>query len=221
MRFAGRITEWNDDKGFGFAVPNGGGTRTFVHISQFSRGSRRPVVGDFISYLPVVDGRGRSNAQQIRHAGAKAEAGRPSSQSSRMPRAALGAVALAIGAVAWGNGLFPPFSALDLSRHECAVVSDVLAGQVCRARWPQSQPHPGEPIASGGSAWRLARRAHCSAAVPPQDSEADVPVRLLVDRRPQPGGMRVAYQVRFCGRSGSVAGGLTVCRGRPGTSDSA
>jgi uncharacterized membrane protein YsdA (DUF1294 family)/cold shock CspA family protein len=109
MRFAGRITEWNDDKGFGFAVPNGGGTRTFVHISQFSRGSRRPVVGDFISYLPVVDGRGRSNAQQIRHAGAKAEAGRPSSQSSRTPRAALGAVALAIGAVAWGMGFFPLF----------------------------------------------------------------------------------------------------------------
>lgn len=107
MRFAGRITEWDDDKGFGFVVPNGGGTRTFVHISQFQRGSRRPVVGDLISYLPVVDGRGRSNAQQIRHAGVKAEAARPSAQAPRAPRAALGVGALAMGMAAWGMGLLP------------------------------------------------------------------------------------------------------------------
>jgi len=69
MRNAGRITEWNDEKGFGFVVPNGDGIRAFVHISQFQRNSRRPVAGDLISYLPVVDECGRTNAQQIRHAG--------------------------------------------------------------------------------------------------------------------------------------------------------
>ena len=33
MRFAGRIMEWNDDKGFGFVVPNGGGARVRAHQS--------------------------------------------------------------------------------------------------------------------------------------------------------------------------------------------
>lgn len=107
MRFAGRITEWNDAKGFGFVVPNGGGIRAFVHISQFSRGSRRPVAGDFITYLPVVDERGRTNAQQIRHPAAKAGPVRPSPRGSRMPRAALGIGALGFAAAACAMGFIP------------------------------------------------------------------------------------------------------------------
>lgn len=96
MRLAGRITEWNDNKGFGFVVPNGGGTRAFVHINEFQRGSRRPVDGDLISYLPGVDSRGRTNARQVRHAGQRIEAPRT---PSRIPRAAIGLVAL-VGVVA-------------------------------------------------------------------------------------------------------------------------
>ena len=59
MRFAGRITDWNDDKGFGFVVPSGGGDRAFVHVNAFQRGSRRPVQGDLISYRPSRDAQGR------------------------------------------------------------------------------------------------------------------------------------------------------------------
>lgn len=105
MRFAGRITDWNDEKGFGFVVPHGGGTRAFVHIHQFQRSSRRPVVGDLISYLPVVDAQGRTNAQQIRHAGEKIAVPR---HPSRLPRTALGVTALALGAAAAAMGLLPP-----------------------------------------------------------------------------------------------------------------
>lgn len=104
MRFAGRISDWDDGKGSGFVVPYGGGTRAFVHINQFQRGSRRPVTGDLISYLPVVDERGRTNARQIRHAGTKIEVAR---SPSRVPRAALGVGVLALGGVASAMGFIP------------------------------------------------------------------------------------------------------------------
>jgi len=71
MRHAGRITEWNDERGFGFVVPSGGGDRAFVHVSEFQRGSRQPVVGDLISYETTRDARNRLNARTVRFAGQK------------------------------------------------------------------------------------------------------------------------------------------------------
>ncbi len=105
MRLAGRITEWNDDKGFGFVVPNGGGERTFVHVNDFQRGSRRPVAGDLISWDPATDARGRPKARQVRHAGQRIEVPR---QPSRLPRMAMGLVALAAIAAAALPGWLPP-----------------------------------------------------------------------------------------------------------------
>jgi cold shock CspA family protein len=68
MRYLGRLHEWNDDKGFGFVTPNGGGTRAFVHIKAFERATRRPVLGDLLSYELTSDSKGRSNAAQVRFA---------------------------------------------------------------------------------------------------------------------------------------------------------
>ena len=104
MRLAGRITDWNDDKGFGFVVPNGGGDRAFVHINAFPRGSKRPVVGDLISYLPGKDERGRLQARDVRHAGKRIAEKRP---PSRVPRRALGLTALALIAVLAAMGVLP------------------------------------------------------------------------------------------------------------------
>lgn len=104
IRLAGRITEWNDDKGFGFVVPNGGGERCFIHISGFERGSRRPVPGDLISYLPSKDQRGRINARQIRHASRKVEAPRAPRQ---VPRMAIGIGALGLAAALAAGGIIP------------------------------------------------------------------------------------------------------------------
>jgi uncharacterized membrane protein YsdA (DUF1294 family)/cold shock CspA family protein len=108
MRFAGRITDWNDDKGFGFVVPNGGGDRAFVHVNEFRRGAKRPVTGDLISYLPVKDAQGRLQAREIRHAGERAPVQR---ERSRFPRAALGAAALLAVLGAAAAGRIPVFMA--------------------------------------------------------------------------------------------------------------
>lgn len=95
-RLAGRITDWNDDKGFGFVVPNGGGERAFVHIKAFTRGARRPVTGDLVSYLPRPGAKGRLQAHEVRHAGQRSAPVRSSPRSpSRLPRTALGLLALA------------------------------------------------------------------------------------------------------------------------------
>ncbi|MGQ4660729.1 DUF1294 domain-containing protein [Lysobacter sp. F6437] len=104
VRLAGRITDWNDDKGFGFVVPSGGGERAFVHVNAFQRGSRRPVPGDLISYLPGKDARGRLQASEIRHAGQRIEVSR---QPSRLPRATIGIAALIAAAVAARIGWIP------------------------------------------------------------------------------------------------------------------
>ncbi|MGY1531562.1 DUF1294 domain-containing protein [Luteimonas sp. A649] len=142
MRLAGRVTDWNDDKGFGFVVPHGGGTRAFVHINEFQRGSRRPVAGDMISYLPNVDARGRTNARQIRHAAQRIEVPRA---PSRVPRAALGVCALMSGVAAAVIGLLPVLviaayfvlSVLSYLKYR----SDKIAAQSDAQRTPEASLH--------------------------------------------------------------------------------
>lgn len=65
---AGRLTSWNDDKGFGFIQPQGGGAEVSAHISAM-RGERRPQVGDSLLYVEGRDARGRPRAEHMRLAG--------------------------------------------------------------------------------------------------------------------------------------------------------
>ena len=104
VRFAGRITNWNDGKGFGFVMPNGGGDNAFVHVNQFQRTDRRPLSGDLISYVLYRDDRGRLQARQIRFSGQTL----PQRKSpSRVPRAILGIVVLC-GAIGTAYGGIVP-----------------------------------------------------------------------------------------------------------------
>ena len=68
MRFQGKVFNWNDDKGFGFIEPNGGGERAFVHIKAFTPRSRRPVDGDVITYELVRESHNRCKAENIQFA---------------------------------------------------------------------------------------------------------------------------------------------------------
>ncbi len=39
----GIITDWNEEKGFGFISPNAGGKTIFFHINDYSHRHKRPL----------------------------------------------------------------------------------------------------------------------------------------------------------------------------------
>ena len=66
MRIQGKITRWDDERGFGFISWYGDGRSIFVHITAFSGTSRRPEVGDLVFY-EVAEGKdGKSRAEKVR-----------------------------------------------------------------------------------------------------------------------------------------------------------
>lgn len=65
MRQQGRLTDWNDERGFGFITPLDGGPRVFVHISAFPRDKRRPMALDLVAYDVDKDNQGRLRGTQV------------------------------------------------------------------------------------------------------------------------------------------------------------
>ncbi len=74
----GRLTDWNDERGFGFVTSLDDDSRAFVHVSEFPREYRRPQVLDLITYEIRQDDRGRLQACEVRFlAPVRAAASRP------------------------------------------------------------------------------------------------------------------------------------------------
>ena len=70
MESRGRITFWDDDKGYGFISPDeAGGERVFVHVSAFEEGSRRPARGRGVVFESGHDKQGRLRAESARLTG--------------------------------------------------------------------------------------------------------------------------------------------------------
>ncbi|WP_435237224.1 DUF1294 domain-containing protein [Psychromonas sp. PT13] len=85
--FQGKIINWNDDKGFGFVEPNGGGERAFVHIKAFRPRAHRPVNGELIIYQLVRGKDNRYKAENIKfaHAAKKLDKRHHQSEQSKIP----------------------------------------------------------------------------------------------------------------------------------------
>lgn len=65
----GRLVKWNDERGFGFVVPEGAdpGREVFVHISAIRPCGRRPRIGDQLQFTTseAADGRVRVGQAQL------------------------------------------------------------------------------------------------------------------------------------------------------------
>lgn len=85
MRYQGRLSDWDDHKGFGFVVPHGGGERAFVHIGAFGSQRRRPCNGDVLTYAVQRDAHARLKATQVRWADRSTQA-RTRQRGSGLPR---------------------------------------------------------------------------------------------------------------------------------------
>ena len=61
----GKISQWKDDKGFGFIISEDSGEKLFFHISAIKTQGRRPQVGDVVLYESVRDSQGRLKAKTV------------------------------------------------------------------------------------------------------------------------------------------------------------
>lgn len=64
-RKKGIISNWNEEKGFGFITPESGGKSIFFHINDYSRRHKRPLKKLKIQYLISKDLKGRLCATDV------------------------------------------------------------------------------------------------------------------------------------------------------------
>ena len=74
MRFEGKLSKWNDDRGFGFITPEPAGQEIFVHISAFARDGLRPQLNETLSFEITLNKEGKKQATAVRRSGASAPA---------------------------------------------------------------------------------------------------------------------------------------------------
>ena len=106
MRTKGRITTWNDAKGFGFITPVTGGKQVFVHIRAFGNRSRRPEINQLVTYALSSDGKGRPCAVKATLAGDRLP--KRTKRSTDSPSVLVAACFLAIVGFSVLAGRIPP-----------------------------------------------------------------------------------------------------------------
>lgn len=105
MRYQGRITDWDDEKGFGFITPNGGGQRVFFHVTSRSSRHWRPTGGELVTFETQQDQRGRPQAIRVALVGLNPAPAIPQAPGPGVPALVFTAifVAVVVGMVAMGK----------------------------------------------------------------------------------------------------------------------
>ncbi len=85
MRQQGRISDWKDDRGFGFITPQGGGTPIFVHVSAFDRSQVRPLLNAEVTYDVQVDPKKGPRAVNVSYVGGGKTVSRQPSRAAASP----------------------------------------------------------------------------------------------------------------------------------------
>ena len=140
----GLVSKWDDDKGYGFIAPRGGGREVFVHIKAFPSGNRRPAVGDSVFYVPDSDGKGRPRANEVRFSTEGSGQGVRLRAAGAMATAIALAVIAALSAIA-ALGYLPWFLPVV---YTCASLTaylqytlDKAAAQADEQRIPEQKLH--------------------------------------------------------------------------------
>ena len=67
-RAVGKITHWNEEKGYGFITPSSGANRVFVHIRAFKNRHLPPEFNQVVLYTLSTDKQGRPCAVKVTRA---------------------------------------------------------------------------------------------------------------------------------------------------------
>lgn len=65
MKFKGTLSQWNDDRGFGFIKPADGGQDIFAHIKSFEGQTARPQIGQNVTFEVETGADGKKRARRV------------------------------------------------------------------------------------------------------------------------------------------------------------
>ena len=65
MEKTGKVSGWQDAKGFGFILPDDGSARVFLHHTALAPGQARPRNGDSVRFVAGTDDKGRAVANKV------------------------------------------------------------------------------------------------------------------------------------------------------------
>jgi cold shock CspA family protein len=68
-RYAGKLSKWNGERGFGFIVSDDSGQDLFVHISSFPRDGNMPLDGERLTFEVEPDGVNKKRAVRVQRGG--------------------------------------------------------------------------------------------------------------------------------------------------------
>lgn len=187
MERLGKVSEWNDDRGFGFLAPlDGEPALVFFHVRDYRLDGRRPEVSELVKFTAQRQPDGKWRARAVRRTVPVARHAKPAARAAAAPRPAsplAGATAVVLYAlfIGWairGNRL--PVEAIFVALAVSAITFVVYALDKHAAQTGRVA-HAGVHAAPARTRRRLARRMDRAAVAAAQVAQARVSRRLLDD----------------------------------------